>query len=734
MVPADPAPCSIILGRPGPLIIGCMYRNIRDFAAALERGGELSRVRTPVSPLLEIAAITDRESKSRVPSERNLPSESARRTDPRFHDRGGRALLFENVEGSDIPVLINALGSYRRMEMALGCDVGSWTSPRHWWGNAGFEAIADRIGELIKPEPPKSMWEALRFLRRVAPLLRVPPIRLRGRGACQEVVLRGEAADIRRLPIIRCWPLDGDFEAVGYQQGINDGNPGVDRSPEFLAKYGGRYITLGGIHTIHARDAGIAKPSSHNIGMYRVQALGPQTMAMHWHVHHDGAAHWRSWKAKGERMPVAIALGGESVLPYAATCPLPPGISELLMAGFLNRRGIEMCRAATVPLWVPSNAEIVIEGYVSAEAGPIGWDPRDSNAGALGPGAVFEGPFGDHTGFYSMPDRYPILEVTAITHRRDPIYPTTIVGLPPKEDYYLGKATERIMLPLIKTILPDIEDYDLPMFGAFHNAAFLKIKKHYPMHARRVMHGVWGAGQMSWTKTVVVVDEDVDVHDTHAVLRAVGERCEPARDTEAVRGPIDILDHATPFLGAGTKIGLDATRKWSGAEEHHGADSGGVVVIDAVIGDRARACEARIREIPGVIDARIPEELGGWWLLVRIAKREAGEGAALIKTLGGLTEEMGLPRWTVVVGPDVDLADIDGALFHWVANMSPERDRYDSTCGRRIAFDATPKSTGDQRGGWPVRPWPPLITMSAEMVKQVDERWVEYGLGEEAVS
>jgi 4-hydroxy-3-polyprenylbenzoate decarboxylase len=705
-----------------------MYRTVREFAAALERGGELARVRAQVSPLLEIAAIADRESKSRVASDRGLPSEAARRTDPRFHDRGGRALLFENVEGSDVPVLINAFGSYRRMEMALGCDVGSWTNPRHWWGSAGFEAIAGRIGELVKPEPPKSLWEALRFLRRVAPLLRVPPIRLRGRGACQEVVLRGDAADIRRLPLIRCWPLDGDFEAVGYPAGINDGIPGVDRSPEFQQRYGGRYITLGGIHTIHARDADAAKPSSHNIGMYRVQALGPSTMAMHWHVHHDGAAHWRSWKEKGERMPVAIALGGESVLPYAATCPLPPGISELLMAGFLNKRGIEMCRGVTVPLWVPANAEIVIEGYVSAEAGPIGWDPRDPSAGQLGPGAVFEGPFGDHTGFYSMPDRYPILEVTAITHRKDPIYPTTIVGLPPQEDYYLGKATERIMLPLLKTILPDIEDYDLPMFGAFHNAAFIKINKHYPMHARRVMHGVWGAGQMSWTKTVVVVDEDVDVHDTHAVLRAVGERCVPGRDSESVRGPIDILDHATPFLGAGTKIGFDATRKWEGAEEHHCADKCGVEAINAVVGEQARESEARVRRIVGVLDARIPDELGGWWLLVRIEKNEPGKGAELIKTLGGLTEEMGLPRWTVVVGPDADLADIDGALFHWVANMSPERDRYDSKCGRRIAFDATPKMAGDERDQWPVRPWPPLITMSPEMIKRVDERWGEYGL------
>lgn len=713
-------------------MIGSMYRNVREFLGALERGGELARVAARVSPVLEIAQIADRESKGRVPSARNLPSESVRRTDPRFHDRGGRALLFESVEGSDIPVLINAFGSYRRMEMALGCAADGWTNPRRWWGKRGFEAIAERIAELAKPQPPRSAAEALRLLRRAAPLLKIPPIRLRGRGPSQEVIRQGAAADLRRLPLIRCWPLDGDVGAVGYPRDVNDGIPGVDRSPEFLETYGGRFITLGGIHTIHARDAGVRKPPSHNIGMYRVQMLGPLTMAMHWHMHHDGAAHWRSWKAAGKPMPVAIALGGESVLPYAATCPLPPGVSELLMAGFLNGRGIEMCRGVTTPLWVPANAEIIIEGYVRTDAGDVGWDPRDPAAGPLGPGAVFEGPFGDHTGFYSMPDRYPILEVTAITHQRDPIYPTTIVGLPPQEDYYLGKATERIMLPLLRTILPDIEDYDLPMFGAFHNAAFLKVAKHYPMHARRVMHGVWGAGQMSWTKTIVVVDEDVDVHDHFAVLRAVGEHCVPGRDAEFVRGPLDILDHATPFLGAGTKMGLDATRPWPGAETHHCADTCGVDEIGPVIGDAARASERRLRELPGVLDARIPEELGGWWLFVRLDKRQAGDGERFIEQVGGMTEEIGLPRWTIVLGPDVDLSDLDMALFHWQANFSPERDRYLSKCGRRIAFDATPKQPGDERDGWPVRPWPPVIAMTMDMAEQVERRWGEYELATEA--
>jgi 4-hydroxy-3-polyprenylbenzoate decarboxylase len=242
-------------------------------------------------------------------------------------------------------------------------------------------------------------------------------------------------------------------------------------------------------------------------------------------------------------MPLAIVLGGESVLPYAATAPLPPGIEELLLAGFLNDGGIELVPCRTIDLEVPANAEIVIEGYV---------DPQQK---------LMEGPFGDHTGFYSLADWYPAFHVTAITYRKDPIYPTTIVGRPPMEDYFLGKATERVFLPLLRTIVPDLIDYHLPLAGVFHNCAYVKIRKEYPYQARRVMHAIWGAGQMSFTKFIVVVDEDVDVQDEQAVLFNLYANCDPARDTEIVRGPVDILDHASPEMGAGSKIGFDATRK-----------------------------------------------------------------------------------------------------------------------------------------------------------------------------
>lgn len=721
-----------------------MYETTQDFIRALERAGELRRIGKSVSPILEISEVADRESKSPAP---HPPTASARAADPRFWSGGGQALLFEHVQGSDIPVLINAWGSYRRVEIALGCnDAGNGIEAGHT--PRGFEGLAEKIEKLVKPEPPPTLLAKLQKIPELLEIAKIPPKKVRS-GICQEIVRTGRDVDLTRLPIIKCWPLDGDFEALGYPAGINDGAitaNGLGCGTDWNANFRGRYITLGTVHTIHADDAGKSVPPSRNVGMYRAQLFGKKHLAMHWHMHHDGARHWRSWKAKGERMPVAIALGGESVLPYAATAPMPPGISELLLAGFLNRGPIPLVDCKTVPLSVPANAEIVIEGFVSSEAGPIGFEPKtirrhageDGRPGThdwanlLGPGAIFEGPFGDHTGFYSLPDRYPLMEVTAITHRRNPVYPTTIVGLPPQEDYYLGKATERIFLPLLRTIVPDIADYDLPMFGAFHNCAFIKIRKDYPLHARRVMHAIWGAGQMSWTKTIVVVDEDVDVHDEGAVLRAVGDRCVPARDCELVRGPIDILDHAAPFLGGGGKIGLDATRKTHESEIHRSLDDLQRQLcqagpIDAVVGPAARATEQRVRSLAGVLDAKVPDEFGGWWLLVRIEKTQPGDGARMVKTLGGITEECALPRWTVIVGPDAALDSPSDALFHWMANTSPDRDRYLSVCGRRVAFDATPKQAGDEAHGQPVGEWPPLIRMDEATKRLVQANTSQYG-------
>lgn len=666
-----------------------MYGDLRRFVEALRAVGELLEIAEPVSAVCDIAEVASRASKAAAPGP---CAASTKRNDPRFHDRGGPAMLFTNVEGSDFPVLINAFGSYRRMEMALG----------HHAGGEGLESIAALIGELTKPQPPRSLGEVVSKARQFAPLLRIPPKRIKKAGPVQQVVRIGNDIDLTELPILRCWPLDGDFEAVGYPDGTNDGietlgHPDISKD-EWNAKYRGRYVTLAGIHTIHADDVDEKRPASHNIGMYRVQLLGKDRVAMHWHLHHDGASHWRSWRKLGKPMPVAIVLGGPSVLPYAATAPLPPGISELLMAGFLNGKGIRMCRGKTVPLWVPADAEIVIEGEVSTEAGYPGWDPRETDE-PLGEGAVFEGPFGDHTGFYSMPDRYPIVKVTAITHRRSAIYPTTVVGLPPQEDYFLGKATERLFLPLLKTIVHDIEDYDLPLFGAFHNCAMIKIRKAYAMQGRRVMASIWGAGQMAWTKCLFIVDEDADVHDAEAVLRLAAERCDPLADVVLTQGPLDILDHAAPALGAGTKIGFDCTKKVSG--DRLSEDPPGRTLPDPSV-------------VSGVDGAAMP--VPGWLFIATEARGKAVEELwqRVAAAIGSAVP------FVVFLGENVDVTNVDEAMFHFLANSDPGRDALATAPEHRVrAWDATPKATGSLRGQ-AVRAWPPVIRSDDQATTRTD--------------
>lgn len=494
------------------------YSNLQEFIAALESARQLHRVRAEVDPELEISAIADRVSKSSCPE----GLAGAPCTDPVHGGAGGVGLLFERVRGSMMPLAINLFGSYARMRLALGCE--------------NFESLAARVQKLAKPEPPATLVEKIKMLPELAKIAGYAPKRVK-RGICQEIV-RTDDADLLALPIIKCWPHDG-----GADEDVIAGRTPERRNTETQDSRSfpvGRYITFAGIYT--------TKPdgSEPNIGMYRIQVTGPRSAIFHCHMHHDGARHHRLWAAQGCDMPVAIVLGGESVLPYAATCPLPPGISELMFAGFLNGGGIPMVPAKTVPLDVPANAEIVIEGFVSATE------------------TAREGPFGDHTGFYSLADLFPTIRVTAITHRERPVYPTTIVGYPPMEDYYMGKATERVFLPLLQMLIPDVVDYNLPRWGAFHNFCFVRIRKEYPLQARKVASSIWGAGQMMFSKFIVIVDEDVDVHDEQAVMFAVGAHVDPRRDTFIVDGPMDILDHAAPYCGAGSKMGIDATRKIPG--------------------------------------------------------------------------------------------------------------------------------------------------------------------------
>ncbi len=482
------------------------FTDLRSFIEYLEEHEQLKRIKAEVDADLEISAITDRVSKSPAAGVNPvLP------TDPYHGNDGGHALVFENVKGATCPCAINLFGSYERMQASLGVT--------------DFQELADKIQELVKPQVPTSFMDKVKKLPDLARLAGMTPKMVRG-GICQQVI-NTENVNLQELPIIKCWPHDGE---CGYAGKPKDAPAGT-----------GRFITLGGIHTKHPETG------ERNVGMYRMQVLDEKSTAMHWHMHHDGARYFRMYKERGEkRMPAAVVLGGEPVLTYAATCPLPPDVSELLFAGLLNGKGIELVPCKTIPIDVPANAEIVIEGWVDTEK------------------TVWEGPFGDHTGFYSLSDKYPVFNVTAITHRRNPVYPTTIVGRLPQEDYYLGKATERIFLPLLKVLIPDVIDYHLPMFGAFHNFVFVKIRKEYPMQARKVINSIWGAGQMMFTKFVIVVDEEVDVHDEQEVMFHLGANVDPRRDIMLTDGPVDILDHASPYYGTGSKMGIDATRKIPG--------------------------------------------------------------------------------------------------------------------------------------------------------------------------
>ncbi|MGH7720258.1 MAG: menaquinone biosynthesis decarboxylase, partial [Gemmatimonadaceae bacterium] len=439
---------------------------------------------------------------------------------------GGPALLFENVTLFDgtrsaYPVAINLFGSMRRMALSLGVE--------------RLDEIGARITELVETKVPPGLLAKLALLPRLLEVARFPPRVKGGPPSCQQVVWRGNDVDLRKLPIIKCWPEDG-----------------------------GPYITL---PMVISRDP---KRGIRNVGMYRVQYLDPRSLAMHWQRHKVGAAHWREMAERGEKMPVCIALGGDPASIYSASAPLPPTVDEFLFAGFLRREPVALARALTCDLEVPAEAEFVIEGFI---------DPAEP--------LVTEGPFGDHTGFYSLADLYPRVHVTAVTMRADPIYPTTIVGRPPMEDFYLGHATERIFLPLLKLTVPEIVDYHMPAEGIFHNLVFVSIDKQYPGQAYKVMNALWGQGLMSLAKLIVVVDRDVNVRNPQEAWWVALNNIDPQRDARFTMGPIDVLDHSSRGFTYGSKMGLDATRKWP--EEGFAREWPRLIEMDAATKQRVDA-------------------------------------------------------------------------------------------------------------------------------------------------
>ena len=405
---------------------------------------------------------------------------------------GGKALLFENCHGAKYPLLINAYGSVRRMALALGV--------------ADLASIAADLHGILNAKPPTSFKEALTLLGTAMELWHAKPSRGSAAAATEE--LPGLSA----LPIQQCWPQDA-----------------------------GRFITLPMVIT---RDP---ETGARNVGMYRMQVLDARTTFLHWQLHKTGARHWRRYCELQQRMPVAVALGGDPTFAFCATAPLPDGLDEFMLAGYLRKKSVELVKCQTNDLLVPADADFVLEGYV---------DPQEPTA--------MEGPFGDHTGYYTLPEAYPKFHIERIAARRGAVYPSTLVGRPPMEDFYMGTASVRIFLPVFKMTFQEIVDLALPAEGVFHNLVVVSIRKQFSYHAMKVMHGLWGMGQMMFTKMIVVVDEDVDVHDTQEVLFRLCANVDPQRDMVFSKGPADVLDHATPVVGCGSKVGIDATHKLPG--------------------------------------------------------------------------------------------------------------------------------------------------------------------------
>ena len=413
----------------------------------------------------------------------------------RIVKKEGPALLFSNVKGSSVPLAINLFGSRKRMSMALGVK--------------DISEIADRIHSFLDLKPPQGLFEKLAMIPKLSELNAVLPKFVRSAPCQEKIILAGEAKVLDGLPIIRCWPKDG-----------------------------GKFITFPLVIT---KDP---QTNQRNIGLYRMHVYDDRTTGMHWQIHKDGAEHFRKLgKGTKGRLPVACVIGADPATMFAAACPLPPGMDELMLAGFLRKRSVELVKCKTIDLEVPAEAEIVLEGYVEEGESRL------------------EGPFGDHTGFYSRAKDFPVFHITCMTHRRNPVYVTTVVGRAPMEDCYMGKAIERIFLPMIQKQFPEIADIHLPWEGAFHNCLILSIKKSYPGQGKKIIHAVWGLGQMMFSKMIVVLDHDTNIQDMKEVSWRVLNNMDPKRDIVFSEGPLDELDHGASKDFSGSKIGIDATRK-----------------------------------------------------------------------------------------------------------------------------------------------------------------------------
>jgi 4-hydroxy-3-polyprenylbenzoate decarboxylase len=617
------------------------YRNQLEFIQALEKAGELLRIKTYVNPRLEMAEVTDRISKS---------------------GNGGKALLFENT-GYDFPVLMNAYGSEKRMCMALGVN--------------RLDDVAREIEGLFKllSAPKESILDKLKLLPKLGQFAGFFPKVKSGRGACQEIVM--EKPDLSKLPVITCWPKDG-----------------------------GPFITLPVIHTKDPNN-GIR-----NVGMYRMQLFGPTLTGMHWHKHKVSAKHFAEYKKLNKRMPVAVALGGDPVYAYSATAPLPENVDEYMLAGFLRKKNVDLVKCITQPeLEVPADADFIIEGYV---------DPDEE--------LIWEGPFGDHTGYYSLPDWYPRFHVTAITHRKNAIYPATIVGIPPQEDAWLGKATERIFLAPIKmTMVPEIADMDMPVEGVFHNLVITQIHKEYAGQGQKVMNAMWGAGQMMFNKILVLADKGVSIQQYTELAQYVFNNLNPATDIYFSQGPMDVLDHSCSKLGFGGKMCIDGTRKFN--EEKEEIYDLQITDYDSGLVEKIKSAYPEVKEVnASLLQKNIP------CLIIAVEKNRKGHVRELHEAICSSPALDGI-KMILYVEHSVNPNDLNIALWRFCNNLDPRRDHilFQRPSGidpsKTIAcmgFDGTRKTMQFDNFQ---RDWPNIIVADDATIQSIDEKWEKLGIG-----
>ncbi|MBX3101834.1 MAG: menaquinone biosynthesis decarboxylase [Bacteroidetes bacterium] len=613
------------------------WKNLRHFIEALEAAGELKRIREYVNPELEITEIVDRVSKN-----------------------DGPALLFENT-GTGFPLLINSMGSNRRMCMALGVH--------------NMDDITREIEALFHEltGPKEGLMDKLKMLPKLGKLASWMPRVKRGRGECQQVVMTHP--DITQLPVMKCWPADG-----------------------------GPFITLPVIHTKDPLNG------ARNVGMYRMQVFEPQLTALHWHLHKVSRRHFNEYRKLGKRMPVAVALGGDPVYTYAATAPLPDGIDEYILAGFIRKKRVELVRCLTQPeIEVPADADIIIEGYV---------DPEED--------MIWEGPFGDHTGYYSLPDWYPRFHITAITHRKDAVYPSTIVGVPPQEDAWIGKATERIFLAPIKmTMVPEIIDMQLPIHGVFHNLALVQIDKTFPGQALKVMNSLWGAGQMMFTKMMVVTDQHAQMKDYLQLAQYISRHFDPARDLVISQGPTDVLDHSCSSMAFGGKLGLDGTAKFPeelGTGESHPHDTADVRIdLSALQKDHP--------ELVALNSDLLRHNVS--LVVATLRKTRKGEVKELSRALLARPE---FARVKVLIWLDAEnpVEDMQDNLWRFSNNTDVKRDSLILEATQpgevnHLVLDGTRKTQA--LDGF-TRDWPNILVSLPETIAHVDTLWPKLGLGD----